>query len=110
MSEENITAIIIAVISSNFLVEIGRYLIGKLAANNKLDDEFKAIKRKLDEQDLGITRVQILTLINNYPNRTDEIMKVSKHYFQELEGDWYMTDLFKDWLKEQDISTPYWLK
>lgn len=110
MSEENLTAIIIAVISSNFLVEIGRYLIGKLSANNKLDDKFKAIEQRLNEQDLGIARVQLLTLMNDYPNRSDEIMKVARHYFKDLEGDWYMTDLFNDWLEQQDISKPFWLK
>lgn len=110
MNGEYLSNIIIAIISSNFLVEIARYLIGKIGANDKLEERFGKIESRLDGQDLGITRTQLLFLMYAYPKRTDEIMKVSHQYFVEQKGDWYMTELFNKWLEEQELNKPAWLK
>lgn len=110
MSEDNIVALVIAVVSSNFFVEIARYIIGKLGANNRLDERFNLLEKKLTKIEKDSVRSQLMNLIHDYPERKDEIMEVAQHYFTDLKGNWYMTSMFKDWLKEEKIEVPSWLK
>ncbi len=110
MSEDNITQIIIAVISSNFLVEIARYALGKMKANNKLDERFNLLEKKLAKIEKDSVRNQLMNLIHDYPDRKDEIMEVAQHYFEDLKGNWYMTSMFKDWLEVEHIDKPSWIK
>ena len=61
--------------------------------NEKLD----TISNKIDGIELNSTRNQLLTLMSNYPNNESEILKVADYYFNDLNGDWYMTELFSKW-------------
>lgn len=117
MSEDNAVAIILGVLSSNLLVEFGRYLIGKFSSSKKLDERFKAlderfdkITSRFDKQEKDIVRLQLMVLMSDYPEKKDEIMEVAKHYFYDLKGNWYMTPIYKEWLKKEDIEQPNWLK
>lgn len=53
-----------------------------------------------NQQNQQITRLELLTLINNQPENVAEIEKVAKHYFQNLSGNWYMTSLYSKWCQE----------
>lgn len=99
---EYITDIIVAVISSNFLVELARYLIGRSTSKND-------VKKRLDKIEKDGVRNQLMTLIHDYPRRTDEIMEVAYHYFVDLKGNWFATGLFEEWLRDYDVSRPKWL-
>ena len=58
----------------------------------------------MTELKLDTTRNQLLTLMKNYPDNEEEIMKVAKYYFKDLNGDWYMTSLFIEWGEEKGID------
>lgn len=84
------------------LVAVGTWCTTQINAstNAKLD----AISAQVTELKLDTTRNQLLTLMKSYPDNEEEIMKVAKFYFKDLDGDWYMTSLFIKWGEEKDID------
>lgn len=83
-------------------IGVGTWSITQINAdtNEKLD----SISNQVTELKLDTTRHQLLTLINNYPDNKEEIMKVAKYYFKDLGGDWYMTELFIEWGEENGVD------
>ena len=84
------------------LVAVGTWCTTQINAstNAKLD----TISSQVTELKLDTTRSQLLTLMKNYPDNEEEIMKVAKYYFKDLDGDWYMTSLFIEWGEEKGID------
>ena len=68
--------------------------------NEKLD----TIIAKVDVAEENATRSQLLTLMSEYPDNESEILKVAEYYFNDLDGDWYMTGLFTKWAESRDID------
>lgn len=83
-------------------VGVGTWCVTQINAstNAKLD----SISDQMTELKLDTTRNQLLTLMKNYPDNEEEIMKVAKYYFKDLNGDWYMTSLFIEWGEENGID------
>lgn len=83
-------------------VGVGTWCVTQISAstNTKLD----SISDQMTELKLDTTRNQLLTLMKNYPDNEEEIMKVAKYYFKDLNGDWYMTSLFIEWGEERGID------
>lgn len=83
-------------------VGVGTWCVTQTNAstNTKLD----SISDQVTELKLDTTRNQLLTLMKNYPDNEEEIMKVAKYYFRDLNGDWYMTSLFIEWGEERGID------
>lgn len=74
--------------------------------NDRLDDfDDKLLKAEKDS-----VRTQLLILMAYYRDDVNEIMKCAEHYFRELDGDWYLTSLFKIYLSDMDMPEPEWLK
>ena len=84
------------------LITCSSFISSKIteSTNEKLD----SISKKLEDIELDTTRTQLLTLMNHYPDNESEILSVAYHYFKELDGDWYMSELFSDWAKERNID------
>lgn len=84
------------------LVAVGTWCTTQINAstNAKLD----SISDQVTELKLDTTRNQLLTLMKNYPENEEEIMKVAKYYFKDLNGDWYMTSLFIEWGEKEGID------
>lgn len=84
------------------LVGVGTWCTHQINAstNEKLD----SISDQMQGLKLDTTRGQLLTLMKNYPDNKEEIMKVARYYFKELNGDWYMTGLFIKWGNENGID------
>lgn len=84
------------------LVAVGTWCTTQINAstNAKLD----TISAQMTELKLSTTRSQLLTLMKNYPENEEEIMKVAKYYFKDLNGDWYMTSLFIEWGEKEGID------
>lgn len=70
------------------------------STNEKLDN----ISSKIDTIELNSTRNQLLTLMSDYPDNESEILKVASYYFNDLNGDWYMTELFTKWCDGRGID------
>lgn len=68
--------------------------------NDRLDD----VSGQMDSIKMDTVRTQLLTLMSNYPDNTSEILKVADHYFNDMNGDWYMTQLFEQWAEAHDID------
>lgn len=83
-------------------VGAGTWCVSQINAgtNEKIDE----LSARIQDLKVDSTRNQLLTLISNYPNNEEEILKVSRHYFQDLNGDWYMTSLFSNWAKSRGID------
>lgn len=105
----DIATVLVAVVSSNALVEVIRWLVGKSKKNEELSSRFDNIEKKLTKNEKDSVRTQLLVLMSDYPERLDEIMEVAHHYFVDDKANWYMTGIFKDWLKQKEIDIPDWL-
>ena len=83
-------------------VGVGTWCVTQINAgiNEKLD----TIIEKVDKTELNATRSQLLTLMSDYPDNESEILKVADYYFNELDGDWYMTELFTKWADSRGID------
>lgn len=68
--------------------------------NNKLD----GVSAQMDDIKMDTTRAQLLTLMSSYPDNKSEILKVADKYFNEMNGDWYMTELFEEWAEEHNVD------
>ena len=72
------------------------------------------INKRMEKQERDSVRVQILLLIFNYHEEDkEELLNCAEYYFKKkeqggLEGDWYLTDMFKRFLVEHDIEKPSW--
>lgn len=110
--KEIVLPIILTIIGSQSLMTFLQFLITR--KDNKKNN-FVEIGEKLTTIDSKLTllekdgcRTQLLILIADYPERQDEIMKLGKHYFYDLKGDWYLTSLFEKWLEENEMMKPNW--
>lgn len=66
----------------------------------QMADLKNTVQQSDDRQNQQITRLELMELMNNQPENVAEIEKVARHYFQELNGDWYMTGLYSKWCHE----------
>lgn len=84
------------------VIGIGAWGIGQINAgvNAKLD----VVVDKVNKVELDSTRSQLLTLMSEYPENESEILKVANYYFKDLNGDWYMTDIFIKWADSRGID------
>lgn len=60
-------------------------------------DEVRAAD-KADKQ--ATTRIELMVLMEHDPTNVVAIEKMAKYYFQDLDGDLYMTQKYSDWCKE----------
>ncbi len=60
------------------------------------------------KQEKDSCRTQMLLLLSNFPGEKQEIMTLAKHYFMDLEGDWYATSMFRSWLQKNSVAAPIW--
>lgn len=110
MIAEQIVTIVVAILGSSLI----QYLISRHDARK---DKFKAIEEKqsetdarLDDIDLGNTRMQMLLLMALYPDDKHELMQVAEKYFWVLHGDLYMTSIFQKWLIKNGEEIPEWFE
>jgi len=82
-----------------------QFLITRKDNRNEMQ---KKILKKLDKGERDNCRTQLLLLMSDYPEERKEIFTLAEYYFTTLKGDWYMTSLFKKFLKEMDIDQPVW--
>ena len=81
--------ILIAVLGGGNLLLFVKFLIER-------HDETKGIGKTL--------------LILMKPEEKKEILTLAEHYFVDLKGNWYMTDVFNSWLEQEKHGKPEWFK
>ena len=102
MRDTIIVAVISAMTSGGVLAFI-QFLITR-------NDDRQGIKSALKKLEKDGLRTQLLLMILMKPEEKKEILTLAQHYFVDLEGNWYMTDIFKKWLKEKGHSNPDWFQ
>jgi len=98
--------IIIAVISaltSGGLLAFAQFLITR-------SDDKKGIGKRLERLEKDGLRTQLLLMILLRPQEKKEILTLAQHYFIDLKGNWYMTDVFDRWCETECGSRPEWFK
>lgn len=51
------------------------------------------------------TRIELMVLINHDPYNIVAIERMARYYFQDLDGDLYMTQQYSDWAKKYGGDT-----
>lgn len=84
------------------MVGLGSWAISSAlkGTNTRLD----SMSGQLDQLQVESTRTQLITLMSNYPDNKSEILKVADKYFNEYNGDWYVTELFEQWAAAHDVD------
>lgn len=103
MDNNTITTIVLAILASNGFFALVQFLITRW-------DTKKSIKGKLDHLEKDGLRTQLLLMIMLKGDEKKEILTLGQHYFDDLKGNWYMTDIFNKWLEEKGHSKPDWFK
>ena len=68
--------------------------------------EFQEEVRASDRADKqAATRIELMVLMNHDPENVVAIERMAKYYFQDLDGDQYMTKMYSDWAKEYGGDT-----
>ncbi len=70
-------------------------------------DDLKTTMQESDkQQNQAITRLELMNLMQTDSDNVVAIEKMAKYYFQELDGDLYMTQKVSDWCasKHRDCS------
>lgn len=69
-----------------------------------IQSEVQDISKKMEAQDrqteLQLTRLELMTLMNNDPTNVVEIEKVAHHYFKTLGGNSYLTSLYSVYCRQ----------
>lgn len=97
------TDLLIAILGGGNALLFIKFLIERY--DKKKSEDIKGTLKKLEKDGL---RTQLLLMILMKPEEKKEILTLAQHYFVDLEGNWYMTDIFKKWLKEKGHSNPEW--
>ena len=65
-------------------------------------EEVKAANSKNEQ---ATTRIELMVLMEHDPENVVAIEKMAKYYFQELNGDLYMTQKYSDWARQYGGDT-----
>lgn len=97
MTIENIVTIIAAVLGSSLI----QFLINRHDSRNETNKTISKLER-------DVVRLQILFMMKFQPERKEKTLEIAEYYFHMLKGDWYLTDIFSDWLNDNGINIPGW--
>ena len=104
------------------MLNILSYIIGGLGIGGLITffvtrhDTKKGLENKIHKLEKDSVRMQILLLMFYYSDENKkELLDCAEYYFKPkkdggLEGDWWLTDMFKRFMKEHSIETPTWFK
>lgn len=98
-------SILIAVLGGGNLLLFIKFLIER--HDKKKEQDISGTLRKLEKDGL---RTQLLLMILMRPQEKKEILTLAQHYFVDLRGNWYMTDVFNNWLEQEKHGKPEWFK
>lgn len=96
---EIIATVVVAVIGSNLI----QFFVTRWDTKRGIKDQLKKLEK-------DSVRTQMLVMMSDYPEERNEIMTLAEHYFRVLKGNWYLTELFTKWLKDNKLQKPSWLE
>ena len=72
------------------------------AISVQINDLKSSMQESDKQQNQAITRLELMNLIQTDSDNVVAIEKMAKYYFQELDGDLYMTQKVSDWCTSQN--------
>lgn len=103
--------IILACLGSSGLFAIVQLCLTRhFSKQDNKNDLIKSVQRladRADEGDLNDSRIQLLILINHYPENHYAILKEAEHYFIGLHGDSWVAEIVMNWADEQGVNIEY---
>jgi len=69
-----------------------------------IDDRIDTLENTVNDIRLDTVRLQLDGLMAHDANNIESILSVAKVYFLDMNGDWYMTEKFKQWGREHDVD------
>ena len=106
--------IIIAIISSGALSALVSGIFGLIQARKnrqkEIEEELKEVKEKLDIAEKDALRTQLMVMIKDFPNEKTDILRLAEYYFSNLDGNWVMSNIFREWCKASETMLPTWFK
>ena len=102
--------ILIAVLGGGNLILFIKFLIERHDKKVEKEEEGKKddIKKTLNK--LEKDRASLLSKGDKNSRVKFDITdkKYMEHYFKVLQGNWYMTSIFNNWLKAENVANPEW--
>lgn len=103
--------IILACLGSGGLFALLQTILNRIFSKHDQHDESKAILKKLSDHtnisDLNDSRIQLLILINHYPQCHQEILKEAENYFIKLKGDSWVASIVTNWAEKEHVDIEY---
>lgn len=85
---------------------IGQWIVHEVTAstNSRID----TLETKMDDNqknnELAVTRLELMNLLQTDPDNVIEIEKLGRHYFRDLKGNAYMSGLISRWCTEHSVD------
>ena len=106
--------IAIAILGSGALSALISGIFGMIQARRskqaEIEQELKEVKEKLDIAEKDALRTQLMVMIKDYPHETTDILRLAEYYFKKLEGNWVMSNIFREWCEATNTKIPKWFK
>lgn len=77
---------------------------------SEIKTDIEKIKKDQKRNETDNVRLQLMMMYQDYPDKVEKIMEIAHHYFIDLEGNWYATELFDDFCEEHKLEKPLWFK
>lgn len=82
-----------------------------IEASNKLAEDLRSdnaeIKKMLLDNGKSTLRIEMNEEMSQNPQNHDTILKMAEKYFSPpMNGDWYMTNRFLDWVEKEHVHLP----
>lgn len=88
----------------------------KKKIENETQEELNEIKESLNDLKKEVAmikkddlRTQLMVMIKDFPTEKTDILRLGQHYFEDLHGNWVLTNIFSQWLINNEITIPHWL-
>lgn len=72
----------------------------------EINDGIIELKKMAQENGKSTLRLEINEEMLRNPHNHDTILKMGEIYFCDMQGDWYMTNRFLDWVEKEGIHLP----
>lgn len=87
--------------------ELQKHIDDSNALVTDLKRDMSEIKKMLMENGKSTLRIEINEEMLQNPHNQDTILKMAERYFSPpMNGDWYMTNRFLDWVEKEHVHLP----